>query len=100
MSRVANALNMLILLKSRGIMKISEISEELEVSEREVRRYKDDLEQAQIYIESIHGKNGGYVYNGKDYLQDLKISDSEYSALLMAKEQLKHDEVIYKINKN
>ncbi|KYH34089.1 HTH domain protein [Clostridium tepidiprofundi DSM 19306] len=89
MSRVGNALNMLILLKSRRKMKISEIATELGVSEREVRRYKDDLEQARIYITSIKGKDGGYMYEGKDYLLGLNLSDEEYSTLITVKKHLK-----------
>ena len=43
MSRVGNALNMLILLKSRGKMKAKELADILEVKERTIRRYKEYL---------------------------------------------------------
>lgn len=43
MSQVGNALNMLILLKSRGKMKAKELADILEVKERTIRRYKEDL---------------------------------------------------------
>ena len=41
-------------------VKISELSNYLEVSEREIRRYRDDLEMAGFSIESKTGKYGGY----------------------------------------
>jgi predicted DNA-binding transcriptional regulator YafY len=55
---VGNALRMLIVLKSKGKIKIKNLAEILEVDERTVRRYKDDLLQAGIYISSRGGKYG------------------------------------------
>lgn len=95
MSRVSNALTMLILLKSRGKMKIKELAYELEVSEREVRRYKQDLEMAQIYIKSIPGKYGGYVYENKDYLLSGDLNKEEFNILLTAVDQLQQINAIY-----
>ncbi|EPY2302649.1 MAG: WYL domain-containing protein [Clostridium sp.] len=94
MSKVGNVFKMLILLKSRGKMKINDIARELEVSERQVRRYKNDLEQAGIYIKYTSGKYGGYEYDEKDYLLELNLTEEENSVLLMALEQLKYDNFI------
>lgn len=94
-SRVSNALRMLILLKSRGKMKIKDIAEELEVSKREVRRYKDDLEMAHIHIESIPGKYGGYVYKDKDYLLYDNLTKEEFSIILTSIYQLQQTNAIY-----
>ncbi|WP_097027106.1 helix-turn-helix transcriptional regulator [Clostridium peptidivorans] len=94
MSKVANAVKMIILLKSRGKMKASELANELEVDERMVRRYKDDLEQAQIYIDSIPGKYGGYVLQGRDYLLSLNLAEEELDALITAKEHLENNNFI------
>jgi predicted DNA-binding transcriptional regulator YafY len=80
---------MLILLKSRGKMKIQEIADELEVDKRNIIRYKDDLEQAGIYINSIPGRYGGYQMEEKDYLSSLYVSPDEYNSLMFAVEQLK-----------
>jgi len=91
MSKVGNALKMLVLLKSRGKMKLSELAYELEVDKRQIMRYKEDLEQAGIYINSTSGKYGGYSVEGKDYLLGLNLSDEEYNALIIAQNQLKHD---------
>ncbi|MDU6334578.1 WYL domain-containing transcriptional regulator [Clostridium sporogenes] len=94
MSKVGNVFKMLILLKSRGKMKINDIARELEVSERQVRRYKNDLEQAGIYIKYTSGKYGGYEYDEKDYLLELNLTEEENSVLFMALEQLKYDNFI------
>ncbi|EJO5348989.1 WYL domain-containing protein [Clostridium botulinum] len=94
MSKIGNVFKMLILLKSRGKMKIDDIARELEVSERQVRRYRNDLEQAGIYIKYTSGKYGGYEYDEKDYLLELNLTEEENSVLIMALEQLKYDNFI------
>lgn len=95
MSKFSNILRMLILLKSRGKMKAKEIAEILEVDERMIRRYREDLEMAGIYIESTPGTNGGYTLNGYDYLMDLNLNIEEVAALNLAAEQLKSINFIY-----
>ncbi len=60
MSKIANMLNMLQILKDKKIHSISNLSQELEVSERMIRQYKQELEQAGIYLKSFTGKYGGY----------------------------------------
>lgn len=63
MSKVSNVLIMLQLLQTGKKYSISELSNELEVSERMIRVYKEDLEKAGIYIDTIMGPYGGYVLN-------------------------------------
>ena len=48
MSKIANMLNLLQILKDKRIHSISSLSDELEVSERMIRHYKLELEQAGI----------------------------------------------------
>ena len=60
MSKIANMLNMVQILKDENIHSIKSLAQKLEVSERMVRQYKQELEQAGIYINSITGKYGGY----------------------------------------
>ena len=55
MSKISNVLTMLQLLQSGKKYSISELSNELEVSERMIRVYKEDLEKAGIYIDAIIG---------------------------------------------
>ena len=70
MSKVANMLNMLQILKDGKIHSIQNLSEKLEISERMVRQYKLELEQAGIYLKSTTGKYGGYMLeNESDFLK-------------------------------
>lgn len=62
MSKLSNAILLLKILESGKVYKIKELSEMIECSPRAIRGYKDDLEKAGIYINSIYGKYGGYVY--------------------------------------
>ena len=63
MSKVSNVLTMLEYLSSGRKYSISELSEKLEVSPRMIRVYKEDLEKAGIFIDTIKGPYGGYVLN-------------------------------------
>lgn len=94
MSNVGNALRMLVLLKSRGKMSINELSEALEIGKRQVIRYKEALESAGINIKTVSGRYGGYIYDNKEYLSSLNLTDDEFVALLAAEQQLIHDDFI------
>ena len=63
MSKLSNAITMMELLQSGRKYSIKELSETLEVSERMIRVYKEELEKAGIYIDTIMGPYGGYVLN-------------------------------------
>lgn len=70
MSKVANILNMLQILKDKKIHSLSSLAESLEVSERMIRQYKLELEQAGIYLKSYTGKYGGYkLYENSNFLK-------------------------------
>ncbi len=70
MSKVANILNMLQILKDKKVHSISSLAKELEVSERMIRQYKLELEQAGIYLKSFTGKYGGYqLYENNNFLK-------------------------------
>ncbi|ERI93856.1 HTH domain protein [Clostridiales bacterium oral taxon 876 str. F0540] len=94
MSNVGNALRMLVLLKSRGKMSLSELSEILEMGKRQIIRYKEALEDAGINIRTIPGKYGGYAYDDKEYLSSLNLTDDEFIAILAAEQQLTHDNFV------
>jgi len=66
LSKISNCLLMLKLLSSGRLMSVQQIADVLEVSPRMVRTYKQDLELAGFYINSINGKYGGYVYKNQD----------------------------------
>jgi predicted DNA-binding transcriptional regulator YafY len=63
MSKIANVLTMLELLSHGRKYSIKELSERLEVTNRMIRLYKEELEKAGIYIDTIRGPYGGYVLN-------------------------------------
>ena len=79
MSKVSNVITMLELLQSGRKYSISELSNKLEVSERMIRVYKEDLEKAGIYIDTIMGPYGGYVLNQsiRTPIRKFKVKDAE-----------------------
>ncbi len=96
MSKLSNAMTMLILLRAKEGMKISEIAESLEVNKRMVQTYKDDLEKAKIYIESKPGRYGGYsLPKTFDSLLNLNLDSDEVMALEMAYKQLEESGFLY-----
>jgi len=81
MSKISNTILMLKLLESGKIYKIKELAEMLECSPRAVRTYKEDLEKAGIYITTILGRYGGYVYKEKERLEYYAFNKFELRAL-------------------
>lgn len=97
MSKVANMLNMVKILEDGKIHTINELSIKLEVSERMIRQYKQELEQAGIYIQGKQGINGGYVLD--DFKSSIDIgltSDEIYYLKSIAKDNLEK-EIVEKI---
>ncbi|MCI8588183.1 MAG: WYL domain-containing protein [Bacilli bacterium] len=68
MSKVANVLMMLEYLSTGRKYSIKDLSEMLEVSPRMIRVYKDEIEKAGIYIDTLKGPYGGYVLNQEIHL--------------------------------
>ena len=79
MSKLSNIITMIQLLQSGKKYSIKELSNVLEVSERMIRVYKEDLEKAGIYIDTIMGPYGGYVLNQSIRLpvRKFKMKDAE-----------------------
>ena len=63
MSKISNTITMLELLNNNKKYTIDELSEKLEVTPRMVRIYKEELDKAGIYIDTVRGPYGGYVLN-------------------------------------
>lgn len=63
MSKISNVLTMLEYLSTGKKYSISELAEKLEVTPRMIRVYKEEIEKAGIYIDTIKGPYGGYVLN-------------------------------------
>ena len=77
MSKVSNAITMLKLLGNGKKYSVLELANILEVTPRMVRVYKEDLEKAGIYIDTIMGPYGGYVLKDT-YNSILKSFPREY----------------------
>lgn len=85
MSKVANMLKMIKILKDEKIHNMKDLAEKIEISPRMVKQYKNELEQAGIYIESKRGINGGYSLNkelnnidiGLTYQELIKLKEIE-----------------------
>lgn len=85
MSKVANMLNMLQILKDKNIHSISSLAEKLEVSERMIRQYKLELEQAGIYLKSYTGKYGGYKIDDNNNFFKIENEVKEKMYIIMKK---------------
>ena len=98
MSKISNVLTMIQLLSTGRKYSVLELSNLLEVSPRMIRLYKEELEKAGIYIDTIMGPYGGYVLNQsirmplrKFKMTDAKLLD-EY--IDNEKDELKKDRLI------
>lgn len=79
MSKIGNILKMLFILKKNKKVKIKDLEEELNVNEKQIRRYKKELEEYFI-IESTTGPDGGY---------ELKQSYFPFTTILTKEEIVK-----------
>lgn len=89
MSKISNILTMIQLLQSGRKYSVKELAYELEVSERMIRVYKEDLEKAGIYIDTIKGPYGGYVLNQsvRMPLRKFKMKDAKLLDKYIASEK-------------
>lgn len=81
MSKISNVLIMLQYLTSGRKYSINELAEKIEVSPRMIRTYKEELEKAGIYIDTIMGPYGGYVLNQSIKLPIRKFKKTDYEFL-------------------
>lgn len=81
MSKISNILTMIELLNTGKKYSIKELSKILEVSERQIRCYKEDLDKAGTYIDTIMGPYGGYVLNKTIRLPLRKFKKIDYELL-------------------
>ena len=98
MSKISNMLNMLQILKDGKVHSIQSLSEKLEVSERMIRQYKVELEQAGIYLDSITGKYGGYRIEKENAFLKLDdiVKEEMYIIMKNAIKDRKKVEIKYK----
>ncbi len=91
MSKTSNMLNMIKILKDKKVHSISKLAEELEVSERMIRVYKNELEQAGIYINSKKGMYGGYVLDSNSNNIDIGLSPKDINTLISLNEYIQNN---------
>lgn len=92
MSKISNVILMLQYLENGRKYNIKELAEKLEVSERMVRVYKEELEKAGIYIDTIMGPYGGYVLNQSIRIPTRKFTKDDYNFLYNLKVEDKNKE--------
>ena len=81
MSKISNVITMLELLQTGKKYSIKELSNILEVTPRMIRCYKEELEKAGIYIDSIKGIYGGYILNSSIRIPNRKFKKIDYKIL-------------------
>lgn len=91
MSKVANMLNMVKILEDGKIHTIQDLADELEVSTRMIRIYKQELEQA--------GINGGYILDNMKSTIDIGLTGEEIYQLKNMKKNELDEAIINKIIK-
>lgn len=99
MSKVANMLNMVKILEDGKIHTIQDLADELEVSTRMIRIYKQELEQAGIYIQGKQGINGGYILDNMKNTIDIGLTGEEIYQLKNMKKNELDEAIINKIIK-
>lgn len=106
MSKLSNTLTMLELLNNNRKYSVKELSEILEVTDRMVRIYKQDLEKAGIYIDTIKGPYGGYILSHNILLPqrgfskyDILLLNTSYEFLKQNNEFLFNKEYIELVDK-
>lgn len=99
MSKVANMLNMVKILEDGKIHTIQDLADELEVSTRMIRIYKQELEQAGIYIQGKQGINGGYILDNMKSTINIGLTGEEIYQLKNMKKNELDEAIINKIIK-
>lgn len=81
MSKISNTINLLNLLSSGKKYTLTELSQELEVTKRMVRFYKEELDKAGIYIDTIRGPYGGYILKQNINIPNRKFTKNDINLL-------------------
>ena len=90
-------LKMIKILKDEKIHNMKDIAEKIEISPRMVKQYKNELEQAGIYIESKRGINGGYSLNKELNNIDIGLTYQELKKLKEIEQYFNDDQNFKKI---
>lgn len=97
MSKISNVITMLELLNQNRKYSIEELATRLEVTPRVVRVYKEELEKAGIYVDTIRGPYGGYVLNQSIRVPNRKFKSSDYLLLEKVIDELEDNDLKKKL---
>ncbi len=101
MTRCANCIQMLQMLKSRGFMSRKELAVALKCNIRNIGEYRKELEEAGFEIVSTSGKYGGYILKSDCLLPSLSLSDTEMRSVKEMRDYLNsHQDFIMKQEMN
>lgn len=81
MGKLSNIITMVELLSTNRKYSVEELANELEVTPRMIRFYKEELEKAGIYIDTIRGPYGGYVLNQSIRIPARKFNSRDVALL-------------------
>lgn len=98
MSKISKNIQMLNILSSGRKYTCKQLSEILEISPRMVRTYKDELEKEGIYIDTILGKDGGYVLRSKIELPSILFNENDIAIIDSLIEKNSDGEDLKKLN--
>lgn len=90
MGKVGNVINMACLLSSCRKYTVEELSKELEVTPRMIRVYKEELDKAGIFIDTIRGPYGGYVLNQKTRIPSRKFNYADFKLMKKISDTIKN----------
>lgn len=82
MGKTSLCIQMLELLNTGRVYKVSELAEILETNSRNIIEYKKELEEAGYYITSVSGKYGGYKLDESSIFPSIKLSNKEKEIIL------------------
>lgn len=86
MSRTANCLRMLVLLRSHNHLNVTQLAAALECNPRNIREYRKELEEAGYVIHVQRGINGGYELDKKTLFPTLDLTSEQMEALKKARD--------------
>jgi len=98
MGKLSNIITMIEILNNRKKYSIEELSNILEVTPRMIRFYKEELEKAGIYIDTIRGTYGGYVLKQNVLIPNRKFSMEDIDLLNNISSDIKDIELLDRFN--
>ena len=82
MFRTAMCIKMLMILFTRDVVSIKDLSEELDTNPRNIPEYRKELEAAGYLIETVSGKYGGYRLKRNYFFPTVRLTDAEKKAMV------------------